>query len=211
MREYQSEIAALRGQALSARRRASTIQVLFAAAAGAGLLFMYVSHIDRVVSSSPARSSPPDPPIVYQALDPSVIRSLDVKGRPAGRQGAVAGDAGPDFRLRARSISCGLRSTGYRAQIARDQALIALAPLNYPTPTNDQIARFQKREPRILPPANGAVPRQHEQLRPEDRHAARRPSRSTRSTKRATQGSRGERRKSKKCASRWSSTASARC
>lgn len=141
IREYQSEVAALRGRAYP-RGAGMTIHV-FAATMVAGLLFMYVSNIDRVISTKSGTIVTPDPPIVYQALDPSVIRSLDVREGQRVGKGQLLATLDPTF-VSASVNQLRAQIEGYRAQITRDQALIALAPLTYPTPTNDQIARYQK-------------------------------------------------------------------
>ena len=84
VREYQSEIAALREQPYPFGA-GLTIQVFFGLIIIA-LAFMYVARIDRVVASSSGALAPSEPPTVYQSLDPSIIRSLDVKeGQRVGK------------------------------------------------------------------------------------------------------------------------------
>ncbi len=141
VREYQSEVAALRGKSYPSAA-GLTVHVFFVTIV-AGILFMYVSNIDRVVSSASGAIATVDPPLVYQALDPSVIRTLDVREGQRVGKGQLLATLDPTF-VSATVSQYRAQIEGYRAQIMRDQALMALAPLVYPEPTSDQIARFQK-------------------------------------------------------------------
>jgi hemolysin D len=141
VREYQSEIAALRelpyprGAGLTIYAMSGFLALL--------LVFMWVSHIDRVASSSSGTIVPMEPALVYQALDPSIIRSLDVKEGQRVGKGQILATLDPTFA--AASVNqFRAQIEGFRAQIARDQALITLTPLIYPAASNDQTARFQR-------------------------------------------------------------------
>jgi HlyD family secretion protein len=141
VREYQSEIAALREQPYP-RGAGFTIHVLF------GLMVvltgvMYVARLDRVVASSSGALAPADPPLVYQSLDPSIIRSLDVKEGQRVGKGQLLATLDPTFAA-AQVNQFRAQIEAYRTQIARDQALIAQTPLSFPAPSNDQIARYQR-------------------------------------------------------------------
>lgn len=141
VREYQSEVSALRERPYP-RAAGMTIQVLCASLA-IGVVFMWLSHIDRVVSSQSGSIVTSQPPIVYQSLDPSIIRSLDVKEGARVGKGQILATLDPTF---AEAAVNQLRAQieGFRAQILRDQALVSLSPLEYPAPSSDQIARYQK-------------------------------------------------------------------
>lgn len=141
VREYQSEIAALREQPYP-RGAGLTIHILSAALL-VGIVFMYASHIDRVVNSASGAIVPANPATVYQALDPSIIRSLDVKEGQRVGKGQVLATLDPTFAAAAVN-QLRTQIEGLRAQIARDAALIAQAPLNFPAPSSDQIARYQR-------------------------------------------------------------------
>ena len=141
VREYQSEVAARREQPYP-RAAGMTIHVMLGALL-VGILFMYVSHIDRVVSSSTGALETDQPPVVYQALDPSVIRSLDVKQGQRVGKGQMLATLDPTFAT-AQVNQFRAQIDALRVQIARDQALIDLTPLTYPAPANDQVARFQR-------------------------------------------------------------------
>ena len=141
VREYQSEIAALREQPYP-RGAGLTIHILSAALL-VGIVFMYASHIDRVVNSASGALVTANPATVYQALDPSIIRSLDVKEGQRVGKGQVLATLDPTFAAAAVN-QLRTQIEGLRAQIARDAALIAQAPLNFPAPSSDQIARYQR-------------------------------------------------------------------
>ncbi len=108
-----------------------------------GVGFMYVSHIDRVVGSASGAIVTDQPPVVFQSLDPSIIRSLNVKEGQRVGKGELLATLDPTFAA-AQVNQFRAQLDGLRAQIARDQALIALAPLVYPAAANDQISRFQR-------------------------------------------------------------------
>ena len=119
-----------------------TIHVVCAFLA-AMMVFMWASYIDRVVTSSSGAIVTVDPPLVYQALDPSIIRSLDVKQGQRVGKGQVLATLDPTFAA-ATVNQFRAQIEGFRAEIARDKALMALAPLTFSAPSNDQIARYQK-------------------------------------------------------------------
>lgn len=141
VREYQSEVAARREQPYP-RAAGLTVHVMLGAII-VGMIFMYVSHVDRVVSSASGALVTDQPPMVFQALDPSIIRSLDVKEGQRVGKGQVLATLDPTF-VAAQVNQFRAQIDGLRVQIARDQALIGQTPLVYPAPANDQIARFQR-------------------------------------------------------------------
>ena len=141
VREYQSEVSARR-EAPYPRAAGMTVHLIFAAMV-VGIGFMYVSRIDRVVSSSSGSLITADPPLVYQALDPSIIRSLDVKEGQRVSKGQLLATLDPTFAA-AQVNQLRAQIEGAQTQIARDQALIDQKPLAFPPPATDQIARFQR-------------------------------------------------------------------
>lgn len=141
VREYQSEVAARR-EAPYPRAAGMTIQLVcafFVVAIG----FMYVARLDRVISSSNGALVTADPPVVYQALDPSIIRSLDVKEGQRVSKGQLLATLDPTFAA-AQVNQFRAQIEAAHIQIARDMALISQAPLTFPPATTDQIARFQR-------------------------------------------------------------------
>ena len=141
VREYQSEIAARREQPYP-RAAGATVRVL-AGALALGVIFAYVSRVDRVVDSASGALVTADPPLVYQALDPSVIRSLDVREGQRVGKGQLLATVDPTF-VAAQVNQLRAQTDGLRTQIAREQALMDMAPLEYAEPASDEIARFQR-------------------------------------------------------------------
>jgi HlyD family secretion protein len=140
VREYQSEVAARREQPYP-RAAGMTIHVMLGTIV-VGILFMYVARIDRIVSSASGALQTDQPPTVFQALDPSVIRSLEVKKGQRVGKGQILATLDPTF-VTALVNQFRAQIDGLRTQIARDQAIINLTPLTYPAAANEQTARFQ--------------------------------------------------------------------
>ena len=80
---------------------------------------------------------------MFQVLDPSVIRTLDVKEGQRVGKGQVLATLDPTFATAAVN-QYRAQVDGLKAQVARDNALIAQAPLVYAAPSSDQVARFQR-------------------------------------------------------------------
>ena len=141
VREYQSEIAARR-EAPYPRAAGITVHAIFAFFV-LGLMGMYVARVDRVVNSASGALVTADPPVVYQALDPSIIRSLDVKEGQRVGKGQLLATLDPTFTAAAVN-QLRAQIDAARIQVARDVALINRAPLTFAPPLTDQIARFQR-------------------------------------------------------------------
>jgi hemolysin D len=141
VREYQSEVAARREQPYP-RAAGMTTHVLVGALF-AGIAFAYFSRVDRVVTSASGALVTAEPPLVYQALDPSIIRSLDVKEGQRVGKGHVLATLDPTF-VTAQVNQLRAQIDILRGQIARDSAIIAQAPLVFPAPSSDQVARYQR-------------------------------------------------------------------
>jgi HlyD family secretion protein len=141
VREYQSEVAARREQPYP-RAAGMTTHVLVGALF-AGIAFAYFARVDRVVTSASGALVTAEPPLVYQALDPSIIRSLEVKEGQRVGKGHVLATLDPTF-VTAQVNQLRAQTDILRAQIARDQAIIAQAPLVFPAPSSDQVARYQR-------------------------------------------------------------------
>jgi len=77
VRQFQSEIDAIRyaDEPLSVR---ATV-VVFAAAFLVGAVILTLARVDRVISSIAGKIVSVDAPLVLQALDPSIVKSIDVR------------------------------------------------------------------------------------------------------------------------------------
>ena len=59
---------------------------------------MFLTRLDRVVTSVGGKIVPTQQINVYQALDPSIIKTIDVHEGDAGQGRAAPGDTRPDLR-----------------------------------------------------------------------------------------------------------------
>jgi HlyD family secretion protein len=98
------------------------------------LLIAIFGQTDRVVSSIDGMVVPKEAPIVVQAFDPGVIRSIDVRAGQQVTKGQLLGTLDPTFT---QSAVDQYRSQvdAYTAQVARDEAEIAQKPLEFPPST----------------------------------------------------------------------------
>ena len=64
----------------------------------AGAVILTLARVDRVISSTGGKIVSVDAPLVLQALDPSIVKSIDVREGEVVEKGPAARDAGPDIR-----------------------------------------------------------------------------------------------------------------
>ena len=96
--QYQSEVAALR-EGREPRAARLTIHTL-AAMVMAFVIVLFVGQVDRVVSTDDGQIITAEPGKVIQALDPSIIRSIDVKEGQRVAKGADSRNSRPNVRRR---------------------------------------------------------------------------------------------------------------
>jgi hemolysin D len=133
VRQYRSEIAEIRE---SAPPRSAQFTVHALAAFLVGILVVCAfGRTDRVVESIDGVIVPKESPIVVQAYDPGVIRSIDVKAGEKVSKGQLLATLDPTFT---QSLVDQYRAQvhGLTTQIARDEAEIAQKPLVFP-PVSD--------------------------------------------------------------------------
>ncbi|HEX3863184.1 MAG TPA: HlyD family type I secretion periplasmic adaptor subunit [Stellaceae bacterium] len=94
-----------------------------------------VTRLDRVVTSSSAEVVTVQPTVVLQALDPSIIKTLDVREGQRVKAGDVLATLDPTFAT-ADVDALKIQIAGLNAQIARCEAELAGRPYN-PAPTAD--------------------------------------------------------------------------
>ncbi|MBN8905631.1 MAG: biotin/lipoyl-binding protein, partial [Rhodospirillales bacterium] len=95
VRRFQSETDAIREMPEPRWARATVF-----ALAGMLLLvlaLMFLTSIDRVISSDGGRIVSVEPPSVYQALDPSIIKSIDVREGDQVAKGQLLATLDPTF------------------------------------------------------------------------------------------------------------------
>lgn len=134
---FQSESAEIRGTP-SPRRTHVTIHLLTA------MLVVLVAAtifypIDRVVTSTFGQLVTTDPTIVLQALDPSIIKTIDVKEGERVKAGQRLATLDPTFAA-ADVDTLRLQLSSLKAEIARCEAELADKPFHY-TPDNEPGAK----------------------------------------------------------------------
>jgi hemolysin D len=105
------------------------------------LAVMAIARMDRVVSSS-GKIVPTHQLNVYQALDPSIIRTIDVREGEEVAKGQKLASLDPTFAA-ADVKQLQLQIIGLDAQIARDEAQLADKPLVFPASTDPDLVRYQ--------------------------------------------------------------------
>ncbi len=119
VRQFQSEIDAIRhaDEPLSVR----ATMLVFAAAVVAGALILSVARVDRVISSTAGKIVSVDAPLVMQALDPSIVKSIDVRDGEVVEQGRKLTTLDPTFAA-ADVNQLQQQIDSLDAEIARDEA-----------------------------------------------------------------------------------------
>ena len=139
VRQFQSETGAIR-EAPEPRFARATIWVL-AGSILITVLLMAVTKMDRVVSSNgkvvPTRSLN-----VYQALDTSIIKTIDVREGEEVAKGQKLASLDPTF-VAADVKQLQTQIIGLNAQIARDEAQLNDKPLVYPESNDPDVVKYQ--------------------------------------------------------------------
>jgi len=122
VRQFQSEIDAIRhaDEPLSVR---ATVLV-FAAAVLVGVVILILARVDRVVSSTAGKIVSVDAPLVLQALDPSIVKSIDVRDGEIVERGRQLATLDPTFAA-ADVNQLEQQIVSLNAQITRDEAELA--------------------------------------------------------------------------------------
>ena len=115
VREFQSETEAIR-QVKEPLRTRITLYVLVGFVLS-GLLLICVTKLDRVVQSQGGKIVPVGQVAVYQALDQSIIKSIDVREGDQVKPGQLLATLDPTFA--AADVA------QFKAQVASDEAQIA--------------------------------------------------------------------------------------
>jgi hemolysin D len=141
VRQFQSEIASIREELdpISAR---ITINVLGAALLLAGIL-MYVVRLDRVVVSQYGKMVTTEPAVVFQPLDTSIIKSINVKEGQRVEKGQLLATLDPTF-VAATVTQLKSQIDSLKTEIARDQAEISGQPLVFPPNSDPDFGKYEK-------------------------------------------------------------------
>jgi hemolysin D len=139
VRRFQSETAEIR-EAPEPRWARVTVLVL-AAMFVTAILIICVTRVDRVVSSTGGKIVSTQPVNVYQALDPSLIRSIDVHEGDEVAAGQQLATLDPTFAA-ADVKQLSQQVASLETQVARDEALIAGKPLSFPQSSDADFLRY---------------------------------------------------------------------
>ena len=139
VRQFESETEAIRA---APEPRYARITVFALAGLLVSLvLAMSLAKMDRVVSS-PGKVVPEQRLNVYQALDPSIIRTINVREGQAVAKGQELASLDPTF-AEADAQQLRLQSIGLEAQIARDDALLANRSLTQSDNKDPDVRRYE--------------------------------------------------------------------
>jgi hemolysin D len=141
IRQFQSETAAIRE---APEPRAPRIAVWLLAGLVMSLLVVaIVTRLDRVVSSTGGKIVPTQAVNVYQALDPSIIKTIDVREGELVQTGELLATLDPTFA--AADVKQFQRQiASLTAQIARAEAELAGKALIYPVTSDPDLQGYQQ-------------------------------------------------------------------
>ena len=133
IRQFQSEAEAIVGapQPQWARMTVITLAGLFASL----ITIMCLTKIDRVVTSIGGKLVSTEQVNVYQSLDPSIIKSINVREGDEVQKGTILATLDPTFAA-ADVKQLRQQVASLRAQIARDEAQLNDRPLVLPQETD---------------------------------------------------------------------------
>lgn len=129
VRQFQSETDAIREETEPLAMR-MTIFVLAGFLLSAVLL-MFVTSLDRMVTSQGGKIVPVGQVNVFQALDPSIIKSIDVREGDKVQRGQLLATLDPTFTL-ADVNQTKQQMVSLEAQVIREQAELDGAALSFP-------------------------------------------------------------------------------
>ena len=141
LRRFESEIGDIResGEPMSAR---VTVLALGAFVA-LSILLLAVARVDRVVSSSAGKIVSVQPPSVFQALDTSIVKSINVREGEVVEAGQVLATLDPTFAAAdVNQLRQQLKSLD--AQLARDEAELAHAALRFEPGADAEAGGYQQ-------------------------------------------------------------------
>ena len=141
VRQFQSEVAAIR-EGADPRSAMMTVHVL-ALFLLAAVVVMTFARVDRVVSSAAGKVVTTEPASVFQALDPSVIKSIDVSEGQRVEKGQLLATLDPTFAA-ATVNQLKAQIDSLKTQIARDQAELLHQPPVFPANSDPDYGKYEK-------------------------------------------------------------------
>lgn len=141
VRQFHSETAAIREapEPLALRLTVLLLTGMFVVLVG----LTFVTRMDRVVTSNGGKIVTTKAVNVYQALDPSLIKSINVREGELVEAGEMLATLDPTFAA-ADVRQYQLQVASLTAQIGRDEAELAGKPLVYPPTKDPDLLGYQK-------------------------------------------------------------------
>ena len=141
VRQFQSEIDGIRhaDEPMSAR---ATVFVLGAALLACAAI-LAIARVDRVISSTAGKIVSVDDPLVLQALDPSIVKSIDVREGEVVEKGRQLATLDPTFAA-ADVNQLQQQIDSLNAQITRDEAELARAALEFPQSADQDVQKYEQ-------------------------------------------------------------------
>ena len=106
-------------------------------------VILAIGRVDRVISSTGGKIVSVDAPIVLQALDPSIVKSIDVREGEVVEQGRQLATLDPTFAA-ADVNQLQQQIDSLNAQIARDEAELAHADLLFSPSADPSLQKYEK-------------------------------------------------------------------
>jgi hemolysin D len=106
------------------------------------VVIMFVTRLDRVVTSTNGKIVSANQVNVFQALDPSIIKSIDVHEGDEVRQGELLATLDPTF-VAADVTQAKQQIASLQAQIARDRAQLEGDPLVFPEQPDPELRKYE--------------------------------------------------------------------
>ena len=133
VRRFQSEIDAIRhaDEPLSVR----ATMFVFVAAFLVGAVILTLARVDRVISSTAGKIVSVDAPLMLQALDPSIVKSVDVREGEVVEKGRLLATLDPTFAA-ADVTQLEQQIESLDAQITRDEAELSHVKSAFPSPAD---------------------------------------------------------------------------
>lgn len=140
VRQFQSEIAAIREEPepISVRIGIHALTLMVAITA----VVLMFARVDRVVSSSGGKIVATERPTVFQALDASIIKSIDVREGDVVEAGQLLATLDPTFAA-ADVKQLKQQIDSLDAQISRADAEVARRPLAFPANSDPEFGKYQ--------------------------------------------------------------------
>ena len=147
VRQFQSEIDGIRhaDEPLSVRATVFTLGGALLACA----IILAVARVDRVISSTAGKIVSVDAPLVLQALDPSIVTSIDVREGEVVEQGRQLATLDPTFAA-ADVNQLQQQIDSLNAQIARDEAELARTDLVFSPSANPSLQKYENLQKQLF-------------------------------------------------------------